>query len=61
MRRALPDGAAAWVSGRVRSGRVTGMSFVRRCRTHESIVAGSAHTAIPAAREMRGNGRKAVI
>jgi hypothetical protein len=38
-----------------------GNSFVRLCRAHQSIVAGYARTTVPAAREMRGNGRKAVI
>ena len=51
----------AAVTGTVRCGRVPGVNCVRQSRTEESIVAGSAHTAIPAAREMRGNGRKAVI
>ena len=48
-------------SGAVRCGRAPGPNCVRHGRTEESIVVGSAHTAIPAAREMRGNGRKAVI
>lgn len=58
---AASHATVAVCSGGVRYGRAPTTNCVRRCRTEESIVAGSAHTAIPAAREMRGNGRKAVI
>jgi hypothetical protein len=47
--------AAAPVRGR------RGDRSVRLCRANQSIVAGTARTTVPAAREMRGNGRKAVI
>lgn len=58
---AAPIGMVAAFSGVARCGHAPGTNCVRQRRTEESIVAGSAHTTIPAAREMRGNGRKAVI
>ncbi len=61
MMQTAPNAVVVVISGAVRCGRVSGTNCVRHCRTEESIVASYAHTTIPAVREMRGNGRKAVI